>query len=109
MHLIMVVKNALKLVIKGREMCNYELNDRVCCMVELFLLLRGKLATIEDHEIQNLVHNDWNLLVFVKELIQAIIPSKKFGASGKCNEEVKVYTLQTFYLAYYQIHTHCML
>ena len=59
-------------------------------MVELFLLLHGKLVNIDDHEIQNLIHDDWNLQVFVKELIQAIISSKKFGASGRCNEEVKV-------------------
>ena len=87
----MAVKNTSKLVIKGREICYYELDDRLCCMVELFLLLRGKLAVVEDYEIQNLMHNDWNLLVFVKELIQAIIPSKKFGASEKYNEEIKVY------------------
>ena len=60
-------------------------------MVELFLLLHGKLVNIDDHEIQNLIHDDWNLQVFVKELIQAIISSKKFGAYGKTTEEIKVF------------------
>ena len=86
----MAVKNISKLVVKGREICNYEMVDCLCCMVELFLLLRGKLVTIDDQEIQNLMHNDWNLPVFLTELIQALIPSKKFGASGKYKEEIKV-------------------
>ena len=86
----MAVKNILKLVLKAKEICYHELNDCLCYMVQLFLLLRGKLVTIGDQEIQNLMCNEWNLLVFVNELIQAIIPSKKFGKSGMYNEEIKV-------------------
>ena len=86
----MAVKNALKLVVAERQTCYYHLNDHLCHMVQLFLLLREKLFTVNDQEILLLMHNDWNLMVFVKELIQAMIPSKSFGANGKYNEEIKV-------------------
>ena len=88
----MAVKSALKLVKKGRQHCFGYLNVRLCHMVELFLLLRGKLSAIDDQEIKLLMDNDWELYMFVKELIQAIISSKKFGACGKCNEEIKVHS-----------------
>ena len=91
-HLIMAVKSALKLVKKGRQHCYGFLNVRLNRMVELFLLLRGKLPATDDQEIKLLMDNDWELYMFVKELIQAIIPSIKFGAYGKCNEEIKVRT-----------------
>ena len=91
MHLIMAVKNAYKLVVKGREACfYYYLNDNLCCMIELFLLLREKLSAVDDQEIKSLMSDDWSLLKFVRELIQALISSKKFGDYGKCNEEIKV-------------------
>ena len=97
MYLIMAVKGALKLVIKGRGLCYYYLNVRLCRMVELFLMLRGKLSAIDDQEIQSLMLNDWDLYTFVKELIQAIISSIKFGAYGRCNEEIKVYRYIAIY------------
>ena len=84
----MAVKNALRLVVKGRGACF--LNDNLCFMVELFLLLREKLSTVDDQEVESLMFNDWSLLTFVRELIQALISSKKFGDYGKCNEEIKV-------------------
>ena len=88
----MAAKSALKLVIKGRGFCHYHLNDRLCYMVELFLVLCGKLTAIDDEEIKILMSKDCNLLVFVREFIQAIIPSKdKFWAYGKNNEEIKVF------------------
>ena len=87
----MAVKNALKLVVAERQACFCQLNDHLCHMVQLFLLLREKLFAIDDHEIQLLMLNDWDLMVFVRELIQAIISSKNFGAFGtRCNEEIKV-------------------
>ena len=87
----MAVKNALRLVVKGRGACfYYHLNDNLCSMVELFLLLREKLSTVDDQEVESLMFNDWSLLTFVRELIQALISSKKFGDYGKCNEEIKV-------------------
>ena len=93
MHLIMAVKNALKLVVKGRGACFYHyLNDSLCCMIELFLLLREKFSAVDDQEIESLMLDDWSLLTFVRELIQALISSKKFGDYGKCNEEIKVCT-----------------
>ena len=86
----MAVKNALKLVVAERQACNYNLNDRLCHMVQLFLLLREKLFAVNDQEILLLLLNDWDLVVFVRELIQAIISSKTFGADGRCDEEIKV-------------------
>ena len=87
----MAVKNALNLVVAERQTCFYQLNDCLCHMVQLFLLLREKLLiAVDDHEIKLLMLNDWDLLVFVRELIQAIISSKNFGAYERCNEEIKV-------------------
>ena len=86
----MAVKSALKLVVRGRGLGYYHLNIRLSRMVELFLLLRGKLSATDDHEIEILMLTDWDLCTFVKELIQAIISSKRFGAYGRCNEEIKV-------------------
>lgn len=93
MQLIMAVKSVLYFIIKRRGFGSYYLNDRLCCTVELFLLLRGKLFAVDDEEIQHLMLNDWNLLLFVKELIWALISSKKFGGDYalKCNEEITVY------------------
>ena len=90
----MAVKTALKLVVKGRGVYYYYLNDCLCKIVELFLLLRGKLVAIDDQEIQSLMLNNWDLLIFVRELIQALISSKKFGAYDKCKEEIKVHKNQ---------------
>ena len=90
MQLIMAVESALKLVVKGREVYYYYLNDCLCRMVELFLLLRGKLVAVDDKEIQSSMLYDWDLSMFVKKLIQALISSKKFGAYDKYNEEIKV-------------------
>ena len=86
----MAVKNTLKLVVAERQACYYNLNDRLCHMVQLFLLLREKLFAGDDQEILLLLLNDWDLVVFVRELIQAIISSKIFGANGRCDEEIKV-------------------
>ena len=86
----MAVKNALKLIVAERQACYYHLNDRLCHMVQLFLLLREKFFGVNDQEILLLLVNDWDLMVFVKELIQAIISSKTFGADRRYNEEIKV-------------------
>ena len=86
----MAVKNALKLVVAERQACYYSLSDRLCHMVQLFLLLREKLFAVNDQEILLLLLNDWDLVVFVRELIQAIISSKTFGADRRCDEEIKV-------------------
>ena len=87
----MTVNNALKLVVAERQACYYQLNDRLCHMIKLFLLLREKLVAVDDQEILSLMRNDWDLMAFIKGLIQAIISSKNFGGYGKCNEEIKVY------------------
>ena len=87
----MAAKGTLKLVIKGRGLCHYHLNNRLCILIELFLLLCGKLFMIDDQEIKRVMSEECNLLVFVRELIQAIIPSRnKFWLHGKNNEEIKV-------------------
>ena len=87
----MAAKAALKLVVKGRGLCHYHLNNRLCYIIELFLLLCGKLIVIDDQEIKDLMSKENNLLVFVRELIQAIIPSpNKFWVHGKSDEEIQV-------------------
>ena len=75
----MAVNSALRLVIKGREMYHNDLKDHFYCMVELFLLLRGKLYAIDDQKIQSLMLNEWDLSAFIQELIQALMPLKEFG------------------------------
>ena len=91
LELIMATKCALKLSIKGRGFCHYQINDRLYHIVELFLLLCGKIIANDDQEIELLMSKECNILVYVRELIQAIISSKKFGAYGKTTEEIKVF------------------
>ena len=79
----MAVKSALYLVIKGREVY-HDLKNHLYFMVELFLLLRGKLHTvIDDEEIQSLMLKEWELSAFIQELIQALMPLKEFGGYRK--------------------------
>ena len=87
----MATKSTKILSIKGREFCHYQMNDRLYHIVELFLLLCGKLIVNDDQEVKLLMSKECNLLVYVKEIIQAIIPSKKFGAFEKSTEEIKVF------------------
>ena len=84
------MNNALKLVVAERQACYNQLNDRLCHLIKLFLLLREKFLAVDDQEILSLMHGDWDLTSFVKELIQALISSKNFGGDRKCNEEIKV-------------------
>lgn len=91
MKLIMAVKSAFKLVIEGRgSYCNDNLKH-LYYMIELFLLLRGKLFGIDDSEIQTLMLNDWHLHPFIKGFIQALMSSKKFGGfSENYHKEIEV-------------------
>jgi len=83
-ELIIAVKSALQLVVKGREKYS-ELNDHLCSMIELFLILREKcyLADGDDDEITLLMYKEWHLYKFIEELIQALLPKKSFGGSRK--------------------------
>lgn len=83
MDMITAVKGALCLVIKVRGMYRENLKNHLFCMVELFLLLRGKLYTVDDQEIQSSMHKEWDLNEFIQELIQALMPSKEFGGYRK--------------------------
>ena len=91
-HLVMAIKSAKKLVVKGRGTYGYDnLKNHLCCMIELFLLLRGKLYIVNDEEIESLMLNDWNLYTFIQEFIQALMPSKAFGGYQKqYHKEIKV-------------------
>ena len=82
MDLIMAVKSALRLVVRGREICQYQ-KHHLYCIIELFLLLRGKLFAIDDQEIQSLMLNEWELYSFIQGIIQALMPLKTFGGYQK--------------------------
>ena len=79
-ELIIAVKSALQLVVKGREKYS-DLNDRLCSMIELFLILREKCA--HDDKATSLIHKEWHLNPFIQELIQALLPKKSFGGFRK--------------------------
>ena len=79
----MAVKSALYLVIRGREVYHDYVKNHLYCMVELFLLIRGKLFDVDDQEIRSLLFNDWNLSAFIEQFIQAIMPLKEFGGYRK--------------------------
>ena len=100
----MAVKSALCLVIKGRGLYHDDLKNHLYCLVELFLLLRGKLHihSIDDEEIQSLMLNEWNLSAFIQELIQALMPSKEFGGYRKhYRQEIEASSyISTIYVAY---------
>ena len=89
--MIAAVDSALQLVVKGRQK-HGTLNEQLCIMVELFLLLREKvIVATEDEEISRLLCNKWNLEGFVQELVQALLPQKEFGGSRqKHHEEIVV-------------------
>ena len=60
-------------------------------MIELFLLLRGKLFITDDEEIESLMQDDWDLFTFIRELIQALMSSKAFGGYYKnYHKEIEV-------------------
>ena len=83
--------STLQLVKRGREKYD-DLNKQLFSMVELYLLLREKIAiAVEDDEIFSLVHNKWNLQGFVQELIQALMPLREFGGYlHKYSKEIMV-------------------
>ena len=76
--MIIAVKSALMLVVRGRQTYS-GLNDHLCSMIELFLILREKCFVITDEKIASLLHTEWDLYVFLQELIQALLPQKSFG------------------------------
>ena len=85
--MIAAVEGALQLVVKGRQKCG-TLNQQLCIMVELFLLLREKVnVATEDEEILSLMCNKWNLQGFIQELVQALLPQKEFGGSKQKHPE----------------------
>jgi len=88
----MAVRSALKLVVKGRDVYNHDnLKNHLCCMIELFLLLLGKLFAIDDQEIQSFIFNEWNLYTFIRELIQSLMSSTTFGGFGNnYHKEIEV-------------------
>ena len=82
-ELVITVKSALQLVVKGREKYS-NLNDHLCSMIELFLILREKcFIADDDEEITSLMHKEWHLNPFIQELIQALLPRKSFGGFKK--------------------------
>lgn len=82
-QLMIAVKSALQLVIRGREKYS-DLSDHLCSMIELFLILREKcFVADDDHEITSLMHKEWHLYAFIQELIQALLPKKTFGGYKK--------------------------
>ena len=102
-ELVIAVKSALQLVVKGREKYS-NLNDHLCSMIELFLTLREKCFIAvaaaaaaadddndDDDEITSLLHKEWHLNPFIQELIQALLPRKSFGGFKKqFSKEIKV-------------------
>ena len=80
-ELIIAVKSALQLVVKGRERYS-DLNDHLCSMAELFLILREK-CFVADDEINHLMPTEWHLYIFIQELIQGLLPKKSFGGYRK--------------------------
>ena len=79
-ELIIAVKSTLQLVVKGREKYS-DLNAHLCSMTELYLILRDKCYFVNDTEMSSLMCKEWNLLAFIQELIQALLPKKSFGGS----------------------------
>ena len=69
---------AIALVKEGRQRYTY-LNRNVWIIVELALLLIGKLFTVDDKEIISLMETEWNLSTFVREIIIAFTHGLKFG------------------------------
>ena len=97
-ELIIAVKSALQLVVKGREKY-FDLNVHFCNMIELFLTLREKcfVSYASDDEITSLIHKEWQLHDFIQELIQALLPQKTFGGyRNQFLKEIKVHKLQTY-------------
>jgi len=82
--LIIAVKSALQLVVKGRGKYS-DLNNHLSSMIELFLILREKffIAPNDDDEIASLMCKEWNLYSFLESLIQALLPIKSFGGNNK--------------------------
>ena len=96
-ELIIAVKSALQLVVKGREKY-FDLNIHFCSMIELFLTLHEKcfVSYASDDEVTSLIHKEWHLHVFIQELIQALLPKKTFGGyRNQFLKEIKVCKLQT--------------
>ena len=64
-------------------------------MVELVLLLIGKLFTVDDEDITSLMGTKWNLNKFVREIINAFTNGIKFGGfqnDHKKEIQVREYT-----------------
>jgi len=51
----------------------------MCSMIELVLMMLGKMSSFSDGEIVCLMKTDWNLFEFVSGLIQALSLDVKFG------------------------------
>jgi len=51
----------------------------MCSMIELVLMMLGKMSSLSDGEIVYLRKTDWNLFEFVTGLIQALSLDVKFG------------------------------
>ena len=81
-ELIIAVKSALQLVVKGREKYS-DLNDHLRSIIELFLILREKCFVAYDDKATSLIHKEWHLNPFIQELIQALLPKKSFGGFRK--------------------------
>ena len=100
----MAVRSALCLVIKGRGVYRENLKNHLYCMVKLFLLLRGKLHSIDDEEIQSLMLKEWDLIAFIEEFIQTLMPVKEFGGYRKNYQkeiEASIATYNIPYMWYY--------
>ena len=81
-ELIITVKSALQLVVKGREKYS-DLNAHLYSMIELFLILREKCFVDHDEKMTSLMNKEWHLYAFIQELIQALLPRKSFGGFRK--------------------------
>jgi len=68
-----------------------QLNGNICSMIELVLMLIGKVFAMNDEEILSLMNTEWKLNDFVHELIIALTNGVAFGGSGNDHaKEIKV-------------------
>ena len=73
-------------------------------MIELFLILRKNCFVADDEEITSLLSKEWNLHVFIQELIQALLPRKCFGGyNNEFSKEIMVNISLVFGCSYIKL------
>ena len=99
--LLKATSSAIALVKEGRQRYTY-LNRNIWIMVELALLLIGKVFTVDDKEVTLLTETDWNLNKFAREIIIAFTHGIKFG--GYLNDHKKEIQVREYIYIYIYIY-----